>query len=960
MAGVLIESFSGVTQGTLGTASDRAAAAQKLVGKYTSADSNLAIYDVGPCQALGNALNTGGWRDLQYDFAASEIDNFLVVGFHAYAQDVSSANGVFGSQFIALGASGEPLNENDLWLVYWNDGSIRVLRKDGAGYTAVAQSAAGLITDDDEFYYGAEILKHASAGTIKLFFNGDLVASAAGLDTRSDQVTSDTFSRVLIGAGGGGFSSSSSEEPPDTVGDWITSVFVFNSLGTEHRLYPGTRDVGVAFPAQDGPSEEFGPGDGNYALVDEKDVADGTDYITATTVGLEDLYFFTPVEGSGELDVVQLTARDQKTTGDSVYYSLRAHLSSTTGSPDIQSETSWTNGRYLFGSPPGGGDWSPGIFDSTAFGAQSEIVAGGELRIEQLYAEYLIETYTPTNCGEAGASDLISEYSDSDIILLSDIGPPNVPEHLISDTWDVSWVEEDPGGFMEGRVSFPLKIGEVSPINYFDDIYYTFEGVERYRGRVEKIDRRSDAAGEWLDCTLAGWIQNAQADRLYWGRIQDKRLDAWVGQAGVGPGGYVDQFAVSEVINGFPDGNPSPNIQITLPAGTNLGQPAGGVVQFDWQSDVYSPAPAIERIRFDWSIDNPRPGAYFQVVAYSPIGSYAPPTIIYEAAHTTGSGIVSLFVVGTSVSPPNAATIPVGTWRLLIRPYAFKQAVNTVPEPGMMVRMWNFSIGLLPTANPIRPAAVVEEVVTSSCPALDTSEIPTTDAAVVDGLVYETPTAQTEIFEEMLRYEPSGWTYWVREKLANDRYRFYFGPRSDTVWYEVEHVEIQGLGGEGGVVYNRATVSFVDYLGRQQTISKEQSVDILDDVSESIGLPFVREIHRDVGKLRGKTYLENVENATLIANQLLAESAEPAEVGQFRVIGKQVYDLVEAEYVDFRTLIPGRLIRVKDTGTGDAAIWRIQRLEKTLGMGMECQVVVGRGTSNLDALIARLQARELL
>lgn len=938
MSVVLLESFAGVTT------------AARLAGKWTSVDSGLRLADTEDCSGLHlNAAGTG-FRPLRYDFQADEIDTFLWLSWRYQPNTLAGDAG--GNTFLcAIGESNEPGDENDVYFGYHDSGQIRVWRGPPSG-NIIYQSASSMITAGVPFDIGFEISKSTTTGTLRVFLSGDLLASLTGLNTWNvSQVVGDKYSRVMFSPNG---------DAGDNDDSWMRNVAVGNSLGTKHRSYPGVRGVVVAMPSSDGPSEEWGPGEGaggNFTLVDEKAVTDGTDYITADGNNLEDLYFFAPTEGTGDLDAVQITARDQKSAG-TAYYSLRAQLgASNIGSPEIQSETGWGNGRYVFQSGPGG-TWDIGDRDATGFGVRSTNVTGGELRIEQMYIEMLVEFPEEVNCGEPGTSELISEYSDSDLVLLSDIGPPNVPEHLISDTWEVSWVEEDPGGFMEGRVSFPHPINQVSPINYYDDLYYVFEGVERYRGRVEKIDRRSDAGGMWLDCTLAGWIQNAQADRLYWGRIQDKRLDAWAGQAGVGPGGYVDQYQVSEVRSGFPDGNPSPNIQVSLPAGTNLGQPAGGVVQFDWHTDPYAPDPEIERIRLSWNVNQARPGARFQIVAYHPIGSYAPPTVIYDQPHSIGGDAVSLFRDDVSVSPPNLAVIPEGTWRLLIRPFAFTQAVSTVPEPGLIVNMWAFAIGQIPTANPIRPGAIVEEVVVSSCPALDTSEIPTSDAAVVDGLVYESPTVQTEIFEEMLRYEPAGWTYWVREKLGNDRYRFYFGPRSDTIWYEVEHVEIQGLGGEAGVVYNRATVSFEDYLGRPVTVSREQNVDILDDVSESIGQPFVRELHRSVGRLRGSTVKENVENATMIADALLAESAAPAEVGQFRVIGKQVYDLVEAEYVDFRTLIPGRLIRVKDTGTGDAAIWRIRRLEKTLGMGMECLVVVGRGTSNLDALIARLQARE--
>lgn len=618
--------------------------------------------------------------------------------------------------------------------------------------------------------------------------------------------------------------------------------------------------------------------------------------------------------------------------------------------------TDWKYVRYIWDeNPDTGSAWTVTEVNALEFGLKC---ASGTVRVSGMLLE--VEGTGGSSCDdEALESAEISEYTDTDLVVPGPFGAPDAQEHAVQSHWQFEWAEEDPGGFMEGKASFPWGISDASPINYLDDIYYNphdlesdLESEEVYRGRVERIDRRSDAGGQWIDFSLFGWIRNAQGDRLYWGKLQQRSLDDMVAYAGVGPGGYVDTIEMGEV-QAFADGTPFRTF--IAPAGTGLAQPAGGSFQFDVRTDPYAPNPRIQRVGFRWNVTKIIPGARFQIIAYAPVGAYSSPQVIYDVAHTAGTKIVSLFEVGViGGGPDDQSVLPVGTWRLIIRPYAFTQAVNTVPEPGCVLTMWLYRYAQLPTGNPIAASTIFERIRDDSTPALDSDGV-TATTPTIDGYVVETPTAQTSIWDDLLLYAPVGFTYWVREKLANNRYRTYFGPQPTDVRYEVTNVEVTGMGGDVENVCNKAVITFTDYLGRSQTHVKEQSVTFLDDVSEDLGEPFLRERHLNVGKLKGSTYQENLQNAVRIADVLLEESRTPQETGSFRVIGKQVYDNDEAAYVDFRYIKPGEQIRVTDTGTGDTAVWRIRRVEKALDTRMECIITVGKGTTRLDAVILKAQ-----
>jgi hypothetical protein len=260
----------------------------------------------------------------------------------------------------------------------------------------------------------------------------------------------------------------------------------------------------------------------------------------------------------------------------------------------------------------------------------------------------------------------------------------------------------------------------------------------------------------------------------------------------------------------------------------------------------------------------------------------------------------------------------------------------------------------LPTALPIRPGAIVQEVIEATCPVLTTTEIPTSDEAVVDGYIVETPTPPASIVEDMLRFSPPDYTFWVREKVGTKK-RFYYGPLPTTTDYKVANVEITPLGGDAATLRNRCVVSFTDYLGRQRSFVKTQSVSELNDVSLFVDAPFIREIHIPIGKIKGGSYEENLANAEIIADAALAEAVDPEQTGQFRVIGSQVQDFNTSTPIDFRLLVSGKKILIEDHGE----TWRIRRIEKALGTRMEAIISVGRGASRLDNIITRLELTEI-
>lgn len=842
--------------------------------------------------------------------------------FRGYFRLASVGTDAFGA--IYLFSATDDVQTGDALALTQNASGQLEARRGGYSGTILASSSASTVTGTTWYRCDIYIKVADSGGRFRVKINGSTVIDFTG-DT---QGTVSAFDRVCLWG-------------MNSIAVWHDDVGLNDTTGGINDGELGANYIIALLPTSS-LLDEQPPDDASY-----EEIAAGVRISDGVVVGATTLATNSPVclwvrcKGVGSAGTVQPFLKIGGTNYDSASQSAPA--------------TDWKYVRYIWNTNPDTGSaWTRDEVNALEYGLKC---ASGTVRVSGMLLE--VEGTGGSSCDDLALESAdISEFSDTDLVVPGPFGAPDAQEHAVQSHWQFEWAEEDPGGFMEGKASFPWGISDASPINYLDDIYYNphdlesdLESEEVYRGRVERIDRRSDVGGMWIDYSLFGWIRNAQGDRLYWGKLQQRQLDDMVGYAGVGPGGYVDTIELGEV-QAFADGEPFRTI--LAPAGTGLAQPAGGVFQFDVRTDPYSPNPKIQRLRFNWSVTKIIPGARFQIVAYAPIGSYATPTVIYNEAHTAGTHTVSLFEVGQIVSPPDYATIPVGTWRFLIRPYAFTLAVNTVPEPGCTLTIWEYEYGQLPTANPIAASTIFGRIRDDSCPALDSDGV-TATATMIDGYVVETPTAQTSIWDDLLLWAPVGFTYWVREKLANNRYRTYFGPQPTDVRYEVTNVEVTGLGGDVENVCNKAVITFTDYLDRTQTHVKEQTVTFLDDVSENINAPFLRERHINVGKLKGNTYQENLQNAVRIADVLLEESQTPAETGSFRVIGKQVYDNDEAAFVDFRYIKPGEQIRVTDTGTGDTAVWRIRRVEKALDTRMECIITVGKGTTRLDAVILKAQ-----
>lgn len=546
-------------------------------------------------------------------------------------------------------------------------------------------------------------------------------------------------------------------------------------------------------------------------------------------------------------------------------------------------------------------------------------------------------------------------------------GTPNVSASEIDDLW---WAVEDPGGFADGGFRRPLRIDQASPIVAFTDQIIEDGGDVLYQGRVEPIERQSDAEGMWARYGLSGWQRHAIDDEMYYGKLQQKLFDA-IGAAGVGPGDYVDSI-VRNPDRMAATGEDTIVVSWTAPPGTGTPLvPAGASYQEDIQLDPLAPGAEIGRISLAFNCSKVLANCFFQIIAYAPVGSYAAPVVIYEQEHnSTATRTVSLFHEDNA--PLAGSVIPEGTWRLIVRPFHFKANLNTVPEPGATVKMWRWVYSgteQMHTALPLRASDVVRSVINLAAPGLDEAAISPTPQ-LIDGLVYPEPTQPATVFNEMLYFvhadplsDAADWTWGVFEKQANGLYRFEFRPRPQTVRYYCSGVEITNLVTDYGNLRNRVRVKFTDVLGRTQTIFREQVV------PELAAINLTRTAYLDAGQLKGQSLSSNIANANLIGDTLLRQTRKPLRGGQIRIVGTglstpgaqggQVYDALTDAPVPFWKVKAGELIEITDTATGEAesSVWRIRRGEYHLGMNMHAILTVGQGSWRLDALLARLQEK---
>lgn len=187
-------------------------------------------------------------------------------------------------------------------------------------------------------YVEVELVSHASAGSVNMYVNGVLVASASGVVTNAGL---DVNAVVLV---------------MPTVTGALPKIYIddFYCISGASRL--GERRVLTKYPSADTAQKDWTPNSGstNYSRVNEEPMNGDTSYVSAATVGAEDLYDigdlgFVPLS----IDAVQLVmvARKDDATARSVAPVLISGSTTTVGS-DLVMTTSYAVKTTIFETDP--------------------------------------------------------------------------------------------------------------------------------------------------------------------------------------------------------------------------------------------------------------------------------------------------------------------------------------------------------------------------------------------------------------------------------------------------------------------------------------------------------------------------------------------------------------------------------------------------------------------------------
>lgn len=204
-------------------------------------------------------------------FVAVAAGNSYSCGF-AFKPDTNISGYGTGSSIMAFmsgGSGGTVINKIGID----SGGAIKFGRGDFTTNN-ICSSASGLITAGGWYHIEVSVSRNASTGTVSIYLNGTLVASATGVNTGSASI--DT-----LDVGGKGSSASPG------AARWIDDLFV-----TDSTTQIGDCKVETIRPTVDTATKDWtrSTGSNNFANVDDFPTNDDTDYNSSATVGNKDLF----------------------------------------------------------------------------------------------------------------------------------------------------------------------------------------------------------------------------------------------------------------------------------------------------------------------------------------------------------------------------------------------------------------------------------------------------------------------------------------------------------------------------------------------------------------------------------------------------------------------------------------------------------------------------------------------
>lgn len=163
-------------------------------------------------------------------------------------------------------------NNEQVTIVLQSTGVIEAFRGDGFTGTSLGDSGSPAVTAEAYTHIETMVTIDNSAGQVEVRVNGVTVLSISGVDTAA--TANIETSQVQITVNG--------TQPNPGVTTWyIDDIYCYDDTGSYNNDFIGDRRVYTLFPNADTAQADWSPstgGDG-YAMIDEADPNDDTDYI---------------------------------------------------------------------------------------------------------------------------------------------------------------------------------------------------------------------------------------------------------------------------------------------------------------------------------------------------------------------------------------------------------------------------------------------------------------------------------------------------------------------------------------------------------------------------------------------------------------------------------------------------------------------------------------------------------
>jgi hypothetical protein len=226
----------------------------------------------------------------------------------------------------------------------------------GAFGSTLCSSAAGLLASNTWAYLEVEAVLSATVGSINLYLNGALVASATNVNT--------------LAAAGGGSALQLYGRLNGTPNIWYDDVYVTD---TATRL--GERRIETLRPNSDNAQTwTRSAGSSNYGLVNETLVDGDTSYVETASTGVRDLYGLTSLSSMpSEIDAVTIVSFAEKTdaTTRQLYNSVKSGPTTSDGSGANLAASYGRYDRILTTDPNTSAAWTPSGVNNLLIGPKA-------------------------------------------------------------------------------------------------------------------------------------------------------------------------------------------------------------------------------------------------------------------------------------------------------------------------------------------------------------------------------------------------------------------------------------------------------------------------------------------------------------------------------------------------------------------------------------------------------------